>query len=208
MTLSSMTFSPREPQQQAPYGSPVVNDKPFSAGCVFWFAVIGFALTCLVVFGGRGLRSMLPADFKWSELLSSIDSSFDGPRSGTTTVTEFQNVTLAGKPYRLEVARTDEAREQGLSDRLVPPVAGGMRFIFDKPDRYTFWMHNMHFSIDIVFLNNGTIVNIASKVPYPKTPNEEPAKITPPQVFNEVIELPAGDADKLGLKIGQRLQLP
>jgi uncharacterized membrane protein (UPF0127 family) len=172
--------------QQPSNGSPVVNDKPFSAGCVFWFAIIGFALTCLIAFGGRGLRSMLPAE--WKEL--------------------FQTVTLAGKPYRLEVARTDAVREQGLSYRASLPPGTGMRFIFPVADRYTFWMNKMNFSIDMIFLNNGAIVNIANNVPYPKTPTEEPVKVMPQQAFNEVLELPAGDADRLGLKIGQRLSLP
>lgn len=186
-----------------PPGSPVVNDKPFSAGCVFWFAVIGFVLTFLVLFGGKTLRSYLPADFNLTSLLGSLDAPTE-----TITVSEFQNVTLAGKTYRLEVARTDAKREQGLSDRASLPAGTGMRFIFEAPDRYTFWMNRMNFSIDMIFLSNGTIVNIANKVPFPKTPGEEPAKITPQQAFNEVIELPAGDADKLGLKIGQRLLLP
>lgn len=197
-----MNYPSRDPQQM-PSNSPIVNDKPFSAGCVFWFAVIGFVLTFIFLFGGKTLRSYLPADFNLTSLLSSLDTPAE-----TTTVSEFQTVTLAGKPYRLEVARTDAKREQGLSDRLSLPAGTGMRFIFETPDRYTFWMNRMNFSIDMIFLSNGTIVNIANKVPFPKTPGEEPAKVTPQQAFNEVIELPAGDADKLGLKIGQRLLLP
>ncbi len=197
-----MKYPAREPQPIPP-GSPIINDKPFSVGCVFWFAVIGFVLTFIVLFGGKTLRSYVPADFNLKELLNSLDTSTE-----TVAVTEFQTATLAGKPYRLEVVRTDAARQQGLSDRSSLPAGTGMRFVFETPDRYTFWMHDMNFSIDMVFLNNGTIVNIANKVPYPKTPDEEPAKITPPQAFNEVLELPAGDADKLGLKIGQRLVLP
>ncbi len=200
-----MDFTSRKPHQ-APGSSPVLNDKPFSIGCVFWFAIIGFILTCVVVLGGRTFRALLPAEFgelNLSTLLNSVESS-----STRVVVTEFQTVTIAGKPYRLEVVRTDAARERGLSDRVVFPPKTGMRFVFPTADRYPFWMNKMRFSIDMVFLNDGTIVNIASKVPYPKTPTEEPAKVIPLQAFNEVIELPAGDADKLGLKIGQQIQLP
>lgn len=190
--------------------SPIVNDHPFSAGCVFWFAVIGFALTMVVIFAatkGSSLpnwRSWIPADV--STLVDSIVS--DEPVTLHLSTNEFQTVTIAGKSYRLEVARTDATREQGLSDRLSLPPGTGMRFIFDESGRYTFWMNKMHIPLDMIFLEGGVIVNIANNVPFPKTAGETPATIHPQQAFSEVIELPAGDADKLGLKIGQRIQLP
>lgn len=181
------------------------RDKALPAGCVFWFSVIGFVLTCLVLFGSQFLRSVLPEglDSAWRNLFLISTST-----TPSVTVPEFQSVLLTGKPYFLEIADTDATRNQGLSDRLSLPPGTGMRFIFDTPDRYTFWMNKMHFPIDMVFLNNGVIVNIANNVPYPKTSIEEPAVIQPQQAFKEVLELPAGDADKLGLKIGQRIALP
>ncbi|MBP9762667.1 DUF192 domain-containing protein [Patescibacteria group bacterium] len=178
-----------------------VRDRAFSTTAVFWFSLIGFALTCLILFGFRSVRSLLPPEVAslWSELSTLTED--------TATVAEIQSVTIAGKPYRLEVVRTDAAREQGLSNRPALLPGTGMRFVFETPDRYTFWMKNMRFPIDIIFVQDGTIVNIANNLPYPKTSTETPASVRPPQAFTEAIELPAGDADKLGLKIGQRIDL-
>jgi uncharacterized membrane protein (UPF0127 family) len=177
------------------------RDRAFSTAAVFWFSVIGFGLTCLILFGSRSIRSLLPSEITslWSELSTLTEE--------TEEVSEVQSVTIAGKAYRLEVVRTDAAREQGLSNRPALLPGTGMRFVFETPDRYTFWMKNMRFPIDIVFLQEGTIVNIANNLPYPKTAAETPASVRPPQPFTEAIELPAGDADKLGLKIGQLIEV-
>jgi uncharacterized membrane protein (UPF0127 family) len=190
------------PSPEAPHL--VSKDRPFSAGCVFWFAVIGFALTCMVLFGAKTIRTLVSSGGDLSELgFSLTPSTLPAP-----TVKEFQTVSLGSKAYRLEVAKTDEARNQGLSGRDSLPPGTGMLFLFDRPDRYSFWMEKMRFPIDIVFLTNGTIVNIANKVQPPKTPTEPPATVRPLQAFNQVIEIPAGDADALGLKVGQRIVLP
>lgn len=134
------------------------------------------------------------------------------PSTSTTTTQEFETLilhgTLSARSYRMEVVRTDAARQQGLSDRLSLPAGTGMHFIFETPSRYTFWMHGMHFPLDMVFLDGGKIVNIANNVPYPKTPTAEPATVRPQQPFDQVLELPAGDADRLGLKIGQEVTFP
>jgi len=202
---------PRSPEQPGS-SSPIVNDKPFSAGCVFWFAVVGFVLTMLVVTAGKSAGM-----FNLSTLFSKyVDpawmSDLFTPSTTTTTTQEFETVTLSGtllaRMYRLEVVRTDATRQQGLSDRLSLPAGTGMHFIFDTPSRYTFWMHGMHFPLDMVFLDGGKIVNIANNVPYPKTPTAEPATVRPQQPFDQVLELPAGDADRLGLRIGQVVSFP
>ena len=108
----------------------------------------------------------------------------------------------------MEVRDTDEERQSGLSNRESLAPQTGMRFIFDQPDRYLFWMNEMRFPIDMVFIRDGVIVNIANNVPFPKTATEAPATVQPQQTFENVLELPAGDADKLNLKIGQRVDLP
>lgn len=181
----------------------VSKDRPFSAGCVFWFVVIGFALTCVALFGANTLRTFT------SFIGGFSDFSFSSPSSTVSipVVKEFQTVVIGSKTYRLEVVNTDAARQQGLSGRASLPPGTGMLFLFDRSDRYTFWMEKMRFPIDIVFLNNGLIVNIANNVQPPKTAIEPPAMVRPPQAFNEVIELPVGDADALGLKVGQRVRL-
>jgi uncharacterized membrane protein (UPF0127 family) len=194
-----MPPSPEAPQL-------VSKDRPFSAGCVFWFAVIGFVLTCIALFGAKTVRSLVSSVSSGSGL-SELGFSLTPSTLPASTVKEFQTVSLGSKAYRLEVVKTDEARNQGLSGRDALLPGTGMLFLFDTADRYSFWMEKMRFPIDIVFLNNGTIVNIANEVQPPKTATEPPATVRPQQLFNQVIEIPAGDADVLGLKVGQKVNL-
>ena len=60
------------------------------------------------------------------------------------------------------VADTPEARQQGLSGRAGLGESEGMLFVFPKDGEYAFWMKDMRFSIDILWLSgNGTIVYMA-----------------------------------------------
>ena len=50
---------------------------------------------------------------------------------------------------KVELAITPEARAQGLSGRPSLSENEGVLFVFDKPDKYSFWMKNMNFPLDI-----------------------------------------------------------
>ena len=59
---------------------------------------------------------------------------------------------------------TEEERSMGLSGREGLPEGKGMLFVFTYPQRVFFWMKDMHFPIDIVFVNgdlNVTVVRSA-----------------------------------------------
>src|SRR3989344_5408813 len=58
----------------------------------------------------------------------------------------------------VEVVVTDETRRLGLSGRSTLPEGSGMFFIFDTPGLYAFWMKDMHFSIDIVWIDENFVV--------------------------------------------------
>jgi len=109
-------------------------------------------------------------------------------------------VLVDGHPIEVEVVRTPEARARGLSGRPSLPRGRGMLFLFDHADRHGFWMPDMHFDIDIVWIRDGRIVDLARNVPHevegplPLYRPREPAKV--------VLEVPAGTADELGWEIG------
>lgn len=188
----------------SPSESPIQpgTDRPFSPGCILWAGVAGCLITLFFLSGGtKRLLTQIP------EFLD-LSASFYPTSTVEVVVPEFQTINIHGTPYQMEVRRTDKGRRAGLSNRASLPRGTGMRFVFETPDRYSFWMKEMRFPIDIVFLRDGVIVNIANNVPFPKTSSEPPATVQPQQTFENVLELPAGDADLLNLKIGQRIQLP
>jgi uncharacterized protein len=107
-----------------------------------------------------------------------------------------------GQKYGLEVAKTPDEQRQGLSGRASMPRHRGMLFIFPKEGRQCFWMKDMRFSLDIIWVDSQKKVkHIARDVSpdtYPDAFCHEAARY--------VIELGAGEAAKAGLHKGQTLQ--
>jgi len=107
--------------------------------------------------------------------------------------------------FRFEVVDTEEARVQGLSGRTDVPAGYGMLFVFDRPDRYGFWMKDMQVSIDMIWLaDNGTILAIDEAV----LPDTYPTPFYPPRPVRLVLETRAGEAKAQGWSVGTRIALP
>ena len=112
-------------------------------------------------------------------------------------------VTISGESFKLEVADTEEKRLKGLSGRNEMASDKGMIFIFDDVASHGIVMRGMRFPLDIIWLRNKKVVDIADNV-YPDNGFE--SKIYYPVIQADVvIELNAGAAEKLNLKVGDRL---
>lgn len=111
-------------------------------------------------------------------------------------------------PYRVgtstlnvEITQTARDRERGLSGRDTIGRADGVLFVFPERDRHGIWMKDMRFDIDIMWVAEGKIVDIAPRVPYAQTTQELPVYY-PRLEADWVIEIPAGTAEREGWKIG------
>lgn len=112
-------------------------------------------------------------------------------------------VKVADRVIHLEVADTPEQQEVGLMNRTSLPVDRGMLFRFQPARTVYFWMKNTLIPLDMVFLRDGTVKYIAKNVP-PCQMDPCPT-YGPNQMIDQVIELGAGQAAELGLKVGDRL---
>ncbi|HET9946925.1 MAG TPA: DUF192 domain-containing protein, partial [Patescibacteria group bacterium] len=81
----------------------------------------------------------------------------------------------------------------------------GMYFVFNKADFYGFWMKNMKFPIDIIYINNKHIVTIFQNVQNPKNPTEQLTVYTPTQAADGVLEVKAGIAEKYHFQVGDSI---
>lgn len=107
----------------------------------------------------------------------------------------------------LEVARTTIERQEGLSNRDSLPENRGMLFIFDKPDYYSFWMKNMKFPIDIIFINGERVVTIHKNVkPQAAVSNSLPLYGSK-EPADKVLEINAFKSDDLDIKEGDTISL-
>lgn len=90
-----------------------------------------------------------------------------------------------------EVVSTPEDQAQGLSGREGLAENEGMLFDFPSAEIREFWMKDMLFPIDIVWLDNGVIVDLDRDVPAPAA-GEAPVRLVPSDPVSQVLELPAG----------------
>src|SRR3989344_7888462 len=67
-------------------------------------------------------------------------------------INNIQYVTLASVKIRVELALTPAEQAQGLSGRQSLNENEGMLFVFDQPGKYYFWMQDMNFPIDIIWI--------------------------------------------------------
>ena len=113
--------------------------------------------------------------------------------------------TSTGEKIPVEVADTLKKRSLGLGKRTSLKKGWGMLFIFGKRKPYRFWMKDMQFPLDIIWLDNLRIVHINHNAK-PANSRDEPEVMTSPVPVNFVLEIAAGRAEKLRLKTGQRIQ--
>lgn len=114
---------------------------------------------------------------------------------------------VKAKDLKVEVVNSRESIQLGLSGR--PSIgADGMLFIFNEVGNYRFWMKEMLFDIDIIWLLNGQIVDITKNVPkpLPNTPLEKLPNYSAKSNVNMVLEVNANQADNWGLKVGDKIR--
>lgn len=100
----------------------------------------------------------------------------------------------------IEIVRTSEEFARGLSGHAPLAENEGMLFLFDQPDRYSFWMPDMRFAIDIIWIGSDwRIVDISHNV----TPESYPEVFTPSAPAQYVLEVPADSAERYGWKVGE-----
>ncbi|MEQ9461695.1 MAG: DUF192 domain-containing protein [Phycisphaeraceae bacterium] len=123
---------------------------------------------------------------------------------------EYQEVTLDGRVFRLEVAADADQRFQGLSDREQIAEDGGMLFVFPSEARREFVMRRCLVPIDILFLDGrGTVVKThAMKVePYdrPELALKRYGSRWPAQF---AIEIRGGLLEGMAIEEGDVIELP
>lgn len=129
-----------------------------------------------------------------------------GSSGSVSTATSSEPVlNVNGKTVHLIVVNTPESRELGLGNRESLPEDQAMLFVFDKPDKYEFWMKDMEFPIDMIWLDqNFKIVHIESDVAPETYPDQT---FMPDKDALYVIEANSLFAQKNNLKIGDTLDV-
>lgn len=82
------------------------------------------------------------------------------------------DLAIGGNKYWVQIVDTDMGREKGLSDRYGMCAKCGMLFIFNDQNNIRFWMKDMRFDLDIIFLDKDKkVVKIYENVDRNKYPD-------------------------------------
>ena len=126
------------------------------------------------------------------------------PHTASPSALSTEKVTIATTTLTVEVAHTDAEREQGLSGRTSLLPGHGMLFVFDQPGQYGFWMKDMNFSLDIIFIDHSLhVVTIDSNL----SPSTYPQVFYPMSPALYVLEVPSGFAAEHNIAEGSSLVL-
>jgi len=114
-------------------------------------------------------------------------------------------VTLHGRTFSTEFATDDASRELGLMNRTELAADHSMLFVFVDDQPRAFWMKNTLIPLDILYFDEERKL-VAMQL------NAQPCKADPCAIYPSggqnaryVLELKAGTAGKLGLKLGEPL---
>lgn len=136
-----------------------------------------------------------------------ISSSFSGVTTRTVGVKHEAVVRLPEKTIQVEIAKKDSELERGLSYRKSIADDEGMLFVFKEMNQYPFWMKDMHFPLDILWISDeGRVVYIAEGA----TPESyEKHQVFKNEAFAKyVLEIKGGFARKYGVYLGTSIGLP
>ncbi len=118
-----------------------------------------------------------------------------------------QDVSLIradGKTFTIkaEIAATREQQAQGLMFRDHVNEGEGMLFTYIQPQRVSFWMKNTLIPLDMLFIGpDNTIIKIVKNTqPHNETPIRSDGFVL------AVLELKGGEADRMGLAVGDKLK--
>lgn len=161
-----------------------------------WVVCLSVVLLAVTGCGGEGSKQQ--------DLAGS-----DAPRTPVPT----QAIEIKGQAFDLELALDDDARGLGLSDRKEIAEDGGMMFVFTSPRRSRFVMRRCYVPIDLIYVDEDGYIDSLHRMeviepiggPLWKNPLDGYASVGRVVV---AIELKGGWIDRMGLKRGEKLDLP
>lgn len=122
-----------------------------------------------------------------------------GCQTAKTPTVQIRDAVVA-----VAVADTPAERAQGLSGRNALSEGEAMWFVFDQSTQVAFWMKDMEFPIDIIWVQNGRVIGFEANVPTPTS--TELLRYQPPAPITHVLEVPAGWATAHAITAGDGVQ--
>ena len=133
------------------------------------------------------------------------------PESTNSSVEQTKSIKVGNtKKIDVEIADSPQKHEKGLSGRDSLSSGRGMLFIMQEDSMPTFWMKNMKFPIDIMWINDSIVVDILENVPaqQEETNDANLSRYRSQRAVDHVLEVTDGFIKTNGISIGDKVELP
>ncbi len=134
----------------------------------------------------------------------------------TTGNSYTEKIQIGASVLDVQLVTSETDMQQGLSGRRELPQNAGMLFQFNTPQSGGFWMKDMNFNLDFIWVASSTVVGFTPNVPAPvkdqRSAKDEGSRIKdnspllpvyyPPLPVDTVIEVNAGWTEKNNIKVG------
>lgn len=120
------------------------------------------------------------------------------------------SIIIRGIKINVELADTTDKRRKGLGGRESLASDSGMLFIFEKEGVQTFWMKELKFPLDFIWIRSNKIVDI-TKNALPPALGVEDSELpiyVPREPVTKVLEVNGGFVDANGIKVGDIVEVP
>lgn len=117
-----------------------------------------------------------------------------------------KQVVVNNKSFNVKIADNEKERQIGLSKTTKIVENQGMLFIFDNADYHSFWMKDMKFPIDIIFIKGDKVVTVIENAK-PGVKEEDLEIYQPEEASDKVLEVSAGTAKKYNIKKGTLIRI-
>ena len=116
---------------------------------------------------------------------------------------------INGYVFNIDIADDLEEMKQGLSGREALAENQGMLFIYKKKIPVSFWMKDMKFNIDLLWIDGDKVVGFAENMqaPIPETSDYDLPQYSSGQAIDKVLEIKEGKIDELNIKVGDIINL-
>jgi len=104
----------------------------------------------------------------------------------------------------VEVAQSRVHKQQGLSNRESLAQDRGMLFVYSEKKMRSFWMKDMRFPLDVLWIADGVVVGLQENIPF-QSDDGEVVRFKSNEPANMALEVNSGWIEKHGVSIGDQI---
>ena len=176
---------------------------------VFFAAAAGFGIWYGIIMKPNPPLATAVIHVMTSGSSTSITSTVpvDSPEYGENPPLPNETIEIKKTTFVVELATTAIEQTRGLSFRQNLEPNHGMLFLFGSGSVQNFWMKDMNFPIDMIWISGSRVVGFAENAaPQPGDPLWKLKIYSSPDRTDKVLEVPAGTVAKDAIAVGDVIQ--